>query len=113
MSSPSKWLFAVGFASQFLAWQLLADDTPSSYTPVERQVEGWTVAIDPQLLDAEHQKLGADALAALANHLQRIKYILPEQRVTELQRLQIWIELENPKLAHMQYHPDADWLTAH
>jgi hypothetical protein len=71
------------------------------------------VAIEPRLLEGEHQELGAQALRALANHLQRVQYILPADRVASLQRLRIWLELDNSKLASMQYHPDRNWLVAH
>jgi hypothetical protein len=83
------------------------------YDPVEQQVEGWTVAVDPRLLTDENKDLGSRAIACLANHLQRVKYILPEDRVAALQRIRIWLELENPKLKSMQYHPDRGWLVAH
>ncbi len=82
------------------------------YDPVHQQLEGWTVAVDPQLLREPHTGLGKQALGALANHLQRVKYIVPEDRVRQLQQLPIWLELENPKLANMQYHPDRGWLLA-
>lgn len=83
------------------------------YDPLERQVEGWTVEVDPQLTSPANEPLGTQALAALANHLQRIKYILPAERAGELQKLRIWVELDNAKLANMQYHPDRGWLLAH
>lgn len=83
------------------------------YDPVEREVEGWTVALDPQLLDDEHKELGEQALTALANHLQRVKFILPAEKVAQLQKLRIWMELNNPELSSMQYHPDRGWLIGH
>ena len=79
--------------------------------PIERQIEGWTVKVDPELLE-EGEEVGEQALLALANHLQRIRWILPEERVEELQELPIWIELENPRLENMQYHPSRGWLLA-
>jgi len=48
---------------------------------------------------------------ALANHLQRVKYIVPAERVAELQKLRIWLELDG-ELGNMQYHPDKGWLKA-
>ena len=85
---------------------------PDFYDPVQQTVEGWTVAVDPQLLSQPHAALGKQALGALANHLQRVKYIVPEDRVRQLQELPIWLERDNPRLANMQYHPDRGWLLA-
>ncbi len=90
-----------------------AEDAKTFFDPIETQVEGWTVAVDPQLLSGQHKALGDDALKALANHLQRITYIVPEDRLAKLKKLRIWIELEHPELKSMQYHPDRGWLLAH
>lgn len=80
------------------------------YTPVEQDIEGWTVRVDPQILTGEHAKEGAKTLIALANHLQRVKFILDEERVASLQMRPIWIEWDNPKIRGMQYHPGRGWL---
>ena len=80
------------------------------FDPVEKDVEGWTVAVDPQLLSDEHREFGERVMKALANHLQRVTYIVPEERVAELKKLRIWLELEHPKLTSMQYHPGRGWL---
>ena len=91
-------------------------ETPASdkqavfYDPVERQIEGWTIAVDPLLLNEENRESGEKALKALANHLQRITYIVPEKQLAELRTMRIWIELNNPVLGNMQYHPGRDWL---
>lgn len=82
----------------------------SFYKPVEMELEGWTLAADPQLLTAEHQELRDQAFKALANHLQRIKFIVPERQREQLMKLRIWIELDNPGLKSMQYHPSRGWL---
>jgi len=87
-------------------------ETYKHYDPVHTQLEGWTVAVDPQLMAAEHEETRREAFKALANHLQRVKYVVPEDRLTQLQELRFWIELENPKLGNMQYHPDRGWLIA-
>lgn len=92
---------------------LQAEEAPQFYDPVEQQIEGWTVAVDPLLLSQENAEAGRKALAALENHLQRVKYIVSRERVVELQKLRIWVELKNSKLGNMQYHPDKGWLIAH
>ena len=94
------------------AGRLCAADKPEFYDPVEKKIAGWTIAVDPLLLSKEHEATGKKAFEALANHLQRVTYILPEDRLVQLQKLRIWVELDNPKLGNMQYHPDRGWLTA-
>lgn len=78
--------------------------------PVKRDIEGWTVHVDPKLLEGDHAEEGARALAMLGNHLQRIAILLPEDRLAKMRELEIWIEHGHPELANMQYHPDQDWL---
>jgi hypothetical protein len=82
------------------------------FDPVTKNIEGWTVYVDPKLLKGEHAELGARALKMLANHLQRIAILMPENRLKEMRKLEIWIEYDHPELHAMQYHPDVAWLTA-
>lgn len=79
--------------------------------PVKREIEGWTVWVDPVLLDGGERGEGGRALGMLANHLQRISILVPEQQLGGLRRVEIWIERAHPELRAMQYHPDVDWLT--
>ncbi len=82
------------------------------FDPVVRDLEGWQVHIDPALLDGEHAEAGAAALAMLANHLQRIKILVPRPQLDDLQKVGIWIEHDHPRLKSMQYHPSRGWLVA-
>ena len=91
---------------------LLADSPAPSFDPVEREVEGWQVDVDPALLSEPHAQVGVQALAALGNHLQRVKFIVPVERVKQLQQVRIWLELKHPQLDRMQYHPNRAWLVA-
>jgi dipeptidyl-peptidase-4 len=81
------------------------------FDPVIKHIEGWTVHVDPQLLEGEHAEEGARALGMLANHLQRIAILMPDDRLEKMRTLEIWIEHHHPQLGHMQYHPDLKWLT--
>ena len=81
------------------------------FDPVVKQIEGWTVHVDPQLLEGEHSDEGARALKMLANHLQRIAILVPEDRLARLRKVEFWIEHQHPKLRGKQYHPELDWLT--
>jgi len=82
------------------------------FDPVVRDIEGWKVYVEPALLDGEHREEGAKALAMLANHLQRIKILVPAGPLAKLQQLEIWIEHSHPTLKPKQYHPDRSWLVA-
>ena len=102
-------LLLIGIVAQGIS----AEEAKTFFDPVEMKLEGWTIAIDPQLTSGEHKPTGDRALKALANHLQRITYIVPEDRLAKLQELKIWLEFEHPELKSMQYHPDRGWLLAH
>ena len=83
------------------------------FDPVIQQIEGWTVHVDPQMLKGEHSAEGARALQMLANHLQRITILMPEDRLAKMRKLEIWIERHHPTLGAMQYHPNINWLKSH
>ena len=89
---------------------LAADKGGKFYKPIKKDVEGWIIAIDPQLLEAKNKAVADQAFTALANHLQRVKFILPEAKVKELQKLPIRLDLNNDRLGNMQYHPSRRWL---
>lgn len=113
MNQQSFRLLALLLLTISLQPRLQAADAPAFYDPVEKNIEGWTIKVDPLLLTKENREVGEKAFAALGNHLQRVKYILSADKVKEMQKLQIWIELDNKKLGNMQYHPGKGWLKAH
>ena len=82
--------------------------------PVQKNIEGWTVHVDPALLKGgKHEEEGKQALKMLANHLQRIAILLPEEPLKKMKRMEIWLERKHPELSAMQYHPGAKWLIDH
>ena len=81
------------------------------FEPIVQEIEGWTVHVDPKLLKGEHSDNGNRALKMLANHLQRIAILVPEEPLTKLRTVEIWIEHAHPQLGAMQYHPSLKWLT--
>ncbi len=101
-------VFATCWASESPAQQ-----KTKFYDPVEKTIAGWTVLVEPRLLEQENADVADKAFEALANHLQRIKYIVPKDRLARLMKLRIWLELDNPVLGNMQYHPARAWLVAH
>ena len=88
----------------------LTPEESAFYDPVERNIEGWGVRIDPRLFEKAHAELGAKALDVLRFVLEGIKHQIPEKRLAELQSVKIWVELESPVGTAMQYHPDPKWL---
>ncbi len=96
-----------------LAWHTsVAISITTAAEPTKRvvqNIEGWQISVDPEMLNAENVNVGNEALKALANHLQRVKYIVPQDRVKELQTLRIWIDWDH-ELGSMQYHPSRNWL---
>jgi len=115
-----NFLSRFSFANIFLAVNVviltcvgpLQADEPQFYDPIEKNIEGWTIRVDPQLMLPEHEDVASKAIQALANHLQRVTYIVPADRLKKLKTLKIWLEFENPTLGNMQYHPDRGWLIA-
>lgn len=100
-------LLSVSFCNAGFAEE---DSDKPFYDPVVQDVEGWTVKVDPALLQPENSATADLAFKALANHLQRVEFIVPKERLAELKRLPIWIDLSHPVLKSMQYHPGRGWL---
>ena len=98
---------------QFSTHAVEVTNTPAiRFDPVVRELEGWKIHVDPALLEGAHREEGAKALTMLANHLQRIKILVPAEPLAKLQNAEIWLEHEHPRLKAMQYHPSKGWLVA-
>src|SRR5687767_13765199 len=103
-------------AAIILILACLASGTPETDVasppadPVDRTIAGWTVRLDPQLLLPVNRDAGERAIEALENHLQRVAYVVPEDRLEKLRAIPIRLDLHHPKLAAMQYHPSREWL---
>lgn len=97
-------------AALFLSTSLLiaAEDKPTAHE--SRQIEGWTVQVDKRLLANTDVPLGEKALALLRARLADIITVVPADKVTRLQQVPIWLDLNHGSLTSMQYHPSADWL---
>jgi hypothetical protein len=90
-------------------------DPNARFDPVVQNIEGWTVHVDPAMLEGEHAEVDGPALKMLANHLQRIAILMPAKRLAEVRKLEIWIEHDHPTMnvEPGPYHPSAQWLKAH
>jgi len=96
--------------SQKLSWKMVYAKK-AHYDPVIKNIEGWTVSVDPKLLEGEHAEAGGKALKMLANHLQRIVILMPEKQLENMRKVGIWVEYKH-ELKGKAYHPDVGWLTA-
>lgn len=83
------------------------------FDPVVKQIEGWTVHIEPSLIDGEHAAEGERALTMLASHLQRVAILVPAETLAQLRKVEIWIEHDHPRLKGKQYHGSLAWVTGH
>ncbi|MHC4119332.1 MAG: M90 metallopeptidase family protein [Planctomycetota bacterium] len=81
------------------------------FEPVIRKIEGWTVHVEPKLLEGDHGDVGTRALEMLTNHLQRIAILVPAEQLVKLRTIELWIEHAHPQLGGMHYHPNPKWLT--
>ena len=79
----------ITYAFNLTAFAVVAQNNTKYYEPIIKEVEGWRIAVEPKLLEKENKEVADKAFVALANHLQRVKFILPEAKVKELQKLPI------------------------
>lgn len=79
----------------------------------ERRLEGWTVWVNPLLLEGEEGTFTEQALALLTKQLAGIRRVVPAHHVQRLQEVPLWF---NPPYDGVrptaEYHPDAGWLRA-
>lgn len=107
MSSRLRWFLSFLFLLATVPAH--AAEKAKFFEPVKKELEGWTVWVDPMLLEGDYKELGSKSLEMLSNHLQRIEILLPELQLGKMRKLEIWLERHH-ELASMQYHPDVDWL---
>lgn len=108
---PAKLLVGCSATNQ----QPASEESPAyqTFDPVVQHVEGWTLYIDPKLLDDHNAEEDARALAMLVNHLQRINIYMPPDPLARMQTVGIWIEVDHfDDVEPGPYHPSAAWLTA-
>ena len=105
-------ILAVALLFGALSQAMAEKEENKFYDPIVKKLEGWTIKVDPKLLENENNEFKDQVFTALANHLQRIKYILPAAKVKEMQKLPIWLDHHYEPLGSMQYHPGATWLRA-
>ena len=79
----------------------------------ETQVrEGWTVHVNRALM-GERAELGANALKLLEIKLNDIVRALPASACRELQKVPIWLGVDDGHAPCAEYHPSRGWLKNH
>ncbi|MHC4654486.1 MAG: hypothetical protein ACYS91_05635, partial [Planctomycetota bacterium] len=68
----------------------------------QRRIEGWNVYVSPQL--DKWMALSKESLKLLRHKLHMVKRYVPEKALKQLQKVPIWLELENPNVPYMTYH---------
>ncbi|MCX7872674.1 MAG: metallopeptidase [Verrucomicrobiae bacterium] len=86
-------------------------DKPSAR--VTKNIVGWTVRIDTRLLAPPHTELGERTIKFLESKLIEITYVVSKERLADLQKVTIVVDLNNGKLNSIQYHPSVGWLKEH
>lgn len=84
--------------------------SPSGYEV--RQVEGWRVLVNKELL-AGKPDLARDTLTLLGLQLYQVKRNVPSEAVEKLQKVCLWVEDREPPPPCATYHPDPGWLREH
>ena len=77
-----------------------------------RQVAGWTVHINQELLN-ERAELGRAALLLLETKLREIRTIVPRRALAALERVPIWLGVDDYAVPNATYHPSEEWLRTH
>ncbi|GIW88505.1 MAG: metallopeptidase [Isosphaeraceae bacterium] len=103
-----------------LACSLLDDPTapPRARVPTSDYesltVEGWLVRVNRRLLgNGDQAESGRRALDRLASQLAEIRQRLPEPAVARLQKVPIWLGVDDGHAPCAEYHPSRDWLARH
>ena len=91
-------ILAVALLFGALSQAMAEKEENKFYDPIVKKLEDWTIKVDPKLLKNENNEFKDQVFTALANHLQRIKYILPAAKVKEMQKLPIRSEEHTSEL---------------
>lgn len=95
--------------------QLKGDEAETElefFEPVQKNIQDWTVFIEPVMVGEKQTERDRLALQMLENHLQRIQVLVPPKALKKLKTVNIWIERDHPRSKTMCYHPSESWLRA-
>ncbi len=96
-----------------------ADELPSPdrhFLPteqwVQRSLAGWKVLVHPALLTPDAE-VGATALALLETKLTEVRALLPPGALAAVEKVPIWLGVDDHDKPNAVYHPSAGWLREH
>jgi hypothetical protein len=75
----------------------------------EQEVQGWRVRVNRHLL-TDQRDLGARALRLLDRKLLDIKEEMPAPALTKLQKVTLWLGVNDGHAPCAEYHPSRQWL---
>ena len=105
------WIILVLAVMALFQMGAVAQDKKKEFAKADKtEIEGWTVWVDRRLLKGPDKAVGDRALEALKWHLYKISQVVRKDRLEKMKKLAIRIELDNPGLKSMQYHPGLKWL---
>jgi hypothetical protein len=97
----------------------VADDDsnrPTSFVQtseyVNRNIEGWTVRINRHLLSDESD-IGGPAISLLTEKLKYIRQVVPGPACVKLQKVPIFLGVNDGHAPCSEYHPSREWLASH
>src|SRR5206468_1743983 len=77
-----------------------------------RTVEGWTVRVNKRLL-GEQAEFGSQALRLLEVKLYDIRSAVPPKALAKLQKVPIWLGVDDGHAPCAEYHVSQDFLRSH
>lgn len=75
-----------------------------------QKIEGWPVRVNKTLLAGKHKQTGTRVIALLRNKLAEMRKILPAKAIKRLQKVTIWVGVNDYAIPNATYHPSKEWL---
>ena len=76
------------------------------------EIEGWTVRINKRL-NGDRAEDGREARKLLAAKLYEIRRVVPSRALVEIQKVPIWLGVDDGPAPCAEYHPSRNWLAEH
>jgi hypothetical protein len=109
------WIAGAGFTVGMAAGSTNEALSLDAWEPItsyrERQIEGWRVLVNKQLL-AETNLCDA-TLKLMSAQLYQITRVVPAGPLAKLREIPIWIERSDERFPCIVYHESPDWLREH
>lgn len=106
------WIVVIGPGSAGASAQAKGHGFVPTKAYVKRQVQGWTVRVNRQLL-AGKSELGKQALELLDRKLAEVRRTVPARACLQLREVPIWLGVDDGHAPCSEYHPSRDWLRTH